>query len=426
MSVILIKNGRVLDPVNNIDRVTDVLVRDGIITEVADGITDSGAMVVDAFGLWVAPGLIDLHVHLREPGYEYKETIETGALAAAKGGFTTICCMANTNPAADCEAVIGYIKNKAQTACVNVLPIGCATKALQGLEPTDIGAMIRAGACAVSDDGRGIQNGGVMKTVLKRAADLNIPVMDHCEEDSLAEEGQGGQSVYTGLPAIAEEVMVARDVLIAETVPNARLHICHISTKNGVRLVAEAKKRGINVTAEAAPHHFTLTQADITNDDGNFKMNPPLRTMDDVKAIKEGLRDGVIDCIATDHAPHHADEKNHGYQKAANGIVGLETALALAITELVLPGYLTPLGLIKKMSANPAGIIGINKGALSPGFCADITLIDPNARYTVDANSFVSKSRNTPFRGRAVTGKAVMTIRGGNIIYIDGLTVTEG
>ncbi len=419
---ILIKNGRVIDPANNIDDIMDVFISGDTIKKVEKNIDENAEKIIDASGKWVVPGLIDLHVHLREPGYEHKETIATGTRSAAVGGFTAVCCMPNTKPVADNEILIEYIKLKAEReGVVKVLPIGAITKNQQGEELADIGKMAAVGACAISEDGHSVKNAALMKTALKYASMFNLPIFDHCEDADLAGKGiinAGEKASLLGLKGISndsEEVIVSRDIILAGSV-NAKLHLCHISTKGSVELIREAKKRGINVTAEVTPHHFTLTQDDIEDYDSNFKMNPPLRTAEDVQALKQALRDNIIQAIATDHAPHHTDEKNCELERAANGIIGLETSLALSITELVDKGILTPMQLIEKMSLNPAKILGNDMGTLTVGSKADITVIDAETEYNIDVSKFVSKAKNSPFGGRKVKGRAVYTIVDGRII----------
>ena len=427
----LIKNGRVIDPKNHIDEVMDVLIADGIIAKVACGIDEEADEIIDAIGLWVTPGLIDLHVHLREPGFEHKETIKTGSLSAAMGGFTTICCMPNTEPVIDNEILVEYVKMKAEReAVVNVLPIGSITKGQKGEELANIGKMVQSGVCSISEDGKSVENPALMKTALKYAGMFNLPVMSHCEEARLSGKGQinaGNVASILGLKGISndsEDVMVSRDILLAEGA-NAKLHICHISTDGSVRLLRNAKQRLLNVTGEVTPHHFTLIDDDITDYDTNYKMNPPLRNKRSRDAVLEGLMDGTIDCIATDHAPHHYDEKQCEFELAANGIVGLETAVPLAITELVMKNVITPLGFVEKLSLNPAKILGINKGTLTPGAVADVAVFDIENEYEIDVAKFLSKAKNSPFGGRKVVGRALYTIVAGNCIVRDG-KITKG
>lgn len=423
---IIIKNGRVIDAVSNIDRVMDILIEDGIIKEVSQPINKNADKIIDAANKWVVPGFIDLHVHLREPGFEYKETIKTGTKSAAKGGFTTVCCMPNTNPVVDSKMVVEYIKLKAEKeASVNVLPIGSITKSQKGEQLSDIEGMIKAGICAISEDGKSVKNALLLKQAMLIAKKFNIPVMSHCEDIDLVQKGAMNESKYSkalgirGISNSSEEVIEARDIILAKET-QAHLHLCHVSTSVGVELIREAKKRGQNISAEVCPHHFTLTDSVVTKDNTNMKMNPPLRSETDVKSLKEALKDGTIDVIATDHAPHSIEDKNKSFEDAAFGIVGLETAFSLALTELVCKGYLTPLQLIEKMSANPAKILGIDKGSLKVGKVADITIIDPEAEYKIDINKFASKSKNSPFNGYKVRGKILYTIINGKIILENG------
>lgn len=420
---IFIKGGHVLDPVNNIDEVTNILVEDGVISEVGnDPDLEGVAMeVIDAEGMYVVPGLVDMHCHLRDPGQEYKEDIETGTKAALAGGITSVACMPNTEPVIDNEAVISYVINKAkESGYVNVFPIGAVSKGLNGTELAEIGAMKFAGAVAVSDDGRPVSDSGLMRRALIYADMFDMPVISHCEDTSLSGDGcmnEGAVAGIMGLKGItraAEEVMAARDIIIAEA-ENKRVHIAHVSTKGSVQLVREAKKRGVKVTCETCPHYFTLTEDACEGYNTNAKMNPPLRTAEDVEAIKEGLRDGTIDCIVTDHAPHHADEKNCEFAAAKNGIVGFETSLGLGIKYLVKTGVLTMKQLIEKMSVNPSRILGISKGSLSVGKTADITIFNPNREWTVDINKFNSKSKNSPYNGYTLSGKPEYVIVGGEI-----------
>ncbi len=425
---LLIKNGRVIDPANNIDRVTDIFVENGVISEIGvDTELDGLEMeVIDATGKTVAPGLVDMHVHLREPGYEYKEDIESGTKAAAMGGVTSCACMPNTNPVCDNAAVIEFIKNKAASlGYANVFPIGAISKGMKGAELAEIGEMKFAGAAGISDDGRPVESSSLMRRALEYAQMFDMAVISHCEDIPLADDGymnEGYMSTYLGLRGItraAEEVQVARDIIIAEAT-NTRVHIAHVSTRGSVDLVRQAKKRGVNVTCETCPHYFSLTEAACDGFNTNAKMNPPLRTDDDVAAIKEGLADGTIDAIVTDHAPHHSDEKNCEFAVASNGIVGLETSLGLGIKCLVKEGVLTLSELIKKMTINPANILGINRGTLSLNHAADIVIFDPDKPWTVDVSKFQSKGKNSPFDGWELFGKPEYTILGGNIVVNQG------
>lgn len=423
---ILIKNGRVIDPANGTDGIFDVLISGGKIEKVEKGIADSADKTIDAAGKWVTPGLIDMHVHLREPGFEHKETIATGTRSAAKGGFTTVCCMPNTSPVVDNEILVEYIRMKAEReGIINVLPVGAITKGQKGEELANIGKMANVGVCAISEDGKTVQNSALMKTAFTYANMFDIPILSHCEDISLVGKGQmnaGDQAALMGFAGISnssEEVIAARDIILARET-GARLHLCHVSTAGSVQLLREAKARGENVTAEVTPHHFTLCDTDIAEYDANYKMNPPLRSRRDVDALKAALKDGVIEVIATDHAPHHADEKNCPFEDAPNGIVGLETAVPLCITELVKGGWLTPYELIGKLTANSARILKIEKGTLSVGADADVTVIDPEKSYEIDINSFASKSNNSPFGGRKVFGAVEYTIYLGRVVVESG------
>jgi len=416
---ILIKNGRVIDPANDIDEIKDLYI-DG--AGIARPFLDAD-MVIDAKGLWVAPGFIDLHVHLREPGQEHKEDMQSGAKAAVKGGFTTICAMPNTTPKIDNVYWIEHTKKRsAEIGLCNILPIGAITKGFEGKDLTDFEAMKNAGMVAVSEDGMTVKNTILMSNALKKAAELNLPVFVHCEDVDLVAGGvmHSGKTAeklgLSGISSDSEAHIVARDIFYAEKT-KAKLHICHISTDDSLRVVRKAIKNKVNVTAEVCPHHFTLCDEDVApHADPNFKMNPPLRNKTDVEAMKQGLKDGMISAIATDHAPHHADEKAKGFADAPFGIVGLETALPLSL-ELVEQGIISASELISKLSTNPAKILGIDKGHLTVGAVADITIIDSNAKYKIDAETFVSKSKNTPFDGRDVKGRVVCTIVNGRVVY---------
>ncbi len=430
---ILIQNGQVIDPASQTNEIMDILIENGIISKMEKNITDKADTIINAEGNWVTPGLIDVHVHLREPGYEYKETMATGTRSAAKGGFTTICCMPNTSPVCDSDIMVEYIKLKAQReGVIHVLPIGAITKGQNGEELSNIGKMAKAGACAISEDGKSVPSSGLLKTAMKYAKMFDIPVLSHCEDIALVAGGSmnaGASAQLLGLKGISndsEEVIVARDIILAKST-NSKLHICHMSTKGSVEILKQAKLAGQNVTAEATPHHFTLSDDFITDYDGNTKMNPPLRSKEDVLAIRHALKDNIIEVIATDHAPHSIDEKNCEYEKVAFGIVGLETALPLGITVLVEEGWLTPLELIAKMTWNPAKMLGIDDyaGKLSIGKSADITIINPNETYKVNPNTFASKSKNTPFGGFDVKGKVLYTIVDGNIVVANGELVEE-
>ncbi|MBA1336202.1 MAG: Dihydroorotase [Firmicutes bacterium] len=421
MEKLLIKGGRVVDPSSSTDAVLDVLVEGNKIVLIGKDIEGEGFQVVDAGGKLVFPGLVDMHVHLREPGQEHKETIESGTRSAAAGGFTTIACMPNTDPVIDTPAMVEYIKLKAEKAgYVKVKPVAAITKGLKGEELSPIGELVQYGAVAFSDDGRPVMNSRVMRRAMEYSSMWDVPIISHCEDTDLSGDGhmnEGEMSTVLGMrgiPAIAEEVMVARDIAIARFT-GARVHIAHVSTAGSVELVRRAKAEGVRVTAEATPHHFSLTDRDVDGYSTNTKVNPPLRTYEDVEAVKQGLRDGTIDAIATDHAPHHRDDKEVEYAVAAFGISGLETALSLAVTNLLNSGILTPIQLAERMSTAPARILGIEAGCLKEGGTADITVIDPDIEYVVDVNAFKSKGKNSPFDGMSVRGKAVYTIVDGII-----------
>ena len=422
---ILIKNGHIIDPANHIYETADLLVINGKICQVDHTINEEADKIIDAKGMWVTPGLIDLHVHLRDPGYEHKETIATGTRAGAMGGFTTICAMPNTNPVTDNEILVEYIKMKAEReGVINVLPIGAITKGQKGEELADIGKMAQVGACAISEDGKSVPGPALMKNALRYAKMFDLPVFDHCEEISLAKGSMnaGDRASLMGLKGISndsEELIVARDMILAGSV-KAQIHLCHISTEESIIQIKQARERGVNVTAEATPHHFTLCDEDITEYDANVKKNPPLRSKKDVEAVRQALKDGTIDVIATDHAPHHIDDKNCEFEKAANGIIGLETALPLGIKILVEGGYLTPSELIAKMTCNPAKILKSNRGTLSVGAPADIAIIDPAAEVVFDVSKMKSKAKNTPFNGYKAKGKVLYTIVGGEIVVENG------
>lgn len=421
-----IKGGHLLDPLTGLDEIGDVYVRDGRIAAIGslpEDIFRGGEQQVDASGKYVMPGFVDLHVHLREPGFEYKETIKTGTMAAARGGFTAVCPMPNTKPAADCPEMIRKILAIAQKdSLIHVYPVGAVTVGQQGEQVTDIEGMVRAGAKAISEDGRSVMDAGVYRKAMREAVRLSIPVLAHCEDRSLVGKGAmnaGKRAELLGVEGITnavEDVIVARDILLAKET-GARLHLCHCSTKDSVEMIRLAKKDGLAVTGEVCPHHFTLADDDIGSDDANFKMNPPLRGREDVEALKKGLADGVMDAISTDHAPHSEEEKKKSIADAPFGIVGSETAFSLAVTELVRPGLLTPMALVEKMSTNPCRILGVEGGSLQPGMPADLTIADFEAKYVIDKHKFVSKGRNTPFHGREVYGMIVNTIVAGQVVY---------
>lgn len=422
---ILIKNGRVLNPSENLDKVMDILVEDGRIKEKKEQIETDADKIIDAKGCYVMPGLIDLHVHFRDPGLTYKEDIETGSRAAANGGFTTVCCMPNTKPVVDNVDTVKYIIEKGkEVGLTNVLPVGAVTMNMEGKEVTDIESLKKAGICAISEDGKSVMNSGVYRKAMKEAARLNVPVMAHCEDINLVEGGVinlGNKSKELGVKGISnavEDVIAMRDIMLARET-NAKLHLCHCSTKDSVEMVKQAKAEGIDVTAEVCPHHFSMCSDDITENDGNFKMNPPLRTREDMETLIKGLSEDIMDVISTDHAPHSKEEKEKDLEHAPFGIVGLETSVPLTITNLVKKGYITPLQMAAKMSYNPAQVLGSDKGTLNEKAVADITIIDPDAEYTIDKNTFQSKGKNTPFDGYKVNGKVLYTILGGKIVYED-------
>jgi dihydroorotase len=423
MPSLLISGGTVIDPLGGCHGAFDVLIRDGRIVRICDPGTGGRAdEQLDAGGCWVVPGLIDMHAHLREPGYEYKETVLTGGRAALAGGFTAVACMANTNPVNDNGAVTKYILEKAAAAdLARVYPIGAVSVGLAGERLAEIGEMREAGIVAVSDDGKPVMDSGLMRHALEYSAMFNLPVIAHEEDCGLAADGvmnEGATAFRLGLkgmPAAAEEAMVARDIALLERT-GGRLHIAHASTSGTIDLVRRAKARNLAVTAEATPHHFTLTEDAVGEYDTNAKMNPPLRTRADVDALIEGLRDGTIDAIATDHAPHHRDEKEVEFECAAHGIVGLETALPLCL-RLVREHGLAIETVVRALSANPARILGVTGGSLAADSVADLTVIDPECTWTVTPDAFHSKSRNTPFAGWPMTGAARATIVGGRILW---------
>jgi len=423
LSGILIRGGRVIDPARKTDELADVYLLEGKIEGVGRNLgTPPGAMVVDATGQVVAPGLIDVHVHLREPGQEDLETVATGAMAAAAGGFSAVCAMPNTDPVCDNQGVVGFVKAQAQRAGkARVYPIGAVSLGQKGQQLAEFGELVGAGAVAVSDDGKPVASSHLMRTALEYARTFGIPVADHCEDPTLAGGAMHEGLVSTrlglkGIPAAAEEIMVARDLLLAE-LTGGHVHLCHMSTRGSVDLIRWAKERGVRVTAEACPHHFSLTHEACEGYDTNAKMNPPLREPEDREAIRQALKDGTIDVIATDHAPHHYDAKEREFDDAPNGIIGLETALGLAITELVGTGLLTLPELVARMSTLPAKIFGLPGGTLAPGSPADVTVFDPAVEWTVRPQEFFSRSRNTPFAGRQLTGRATVTIVRGQIVF---------
>ena len=421
MAKTLIKGGTAVLPSGV--RKADILLEGKTIARIADTISEEEAEVIDASGLHVFPGLIDMHVHLREPGYEYKETIATGSAAAVRGGFTQICCMPNTNPVCDNAAVVGYIVSKGREADLcKIRPVGAITTGERGESLAEMGKMKDAGAVAFSDDGHPVSNSRIMRLAMEYANGFGMLTLSHCEDKDLADGGvvnEGYNSTLTGLKGIsraAEEIDLAREIILSETL-GIPAHICHVSTKGGVQLLREAKARGVKITAETCPHYFSLTDDIILSFDPVTKVNPPVREQADVDAVREGLRDGTLDCIVTDHAPHHADEKNVEYNLAPFGISGLETSFSLSYTKLVLGGVLTLPELAAKMSANPARILGLEGGALEEGKCADVMLADLSEFYVIDSAEFVSKGKNTPFQGMTVQGRVKMTLVDGRVRY---------
>jgi dihydroorotase len=424
MKPLLLKGGRVIDPSRGFDQTADLLIRDGVIAGVGRGLgAPDGAETMDAAGLVVAPGLIDLHTHLREPGYEDRETIATGAMAAAAGGFTAVCAMPNTDPAIDNQSAVGFVVKQGLAAeAARVYPIGAVSLGQKGEQLAEFGELVGAGAVAVSDDGHPVASGHLMRTALEYAQTFGIPVADHCEELSLAQGGVMHEGLVAtrlglkGIPSVAEEIMVARDILLAR-LTGGRVHLCHMSTRGSVDLIRRAKDEGLPVTAEATPHHFTLTHEACNGYNTNAKMNPPLREPEDVAAIHAALKDGTIDVIATDHAPHHYDAKERDFDDAPFGIIGLETALGLGLTVLVEGGVLTLPELVARMSTVPARTFRLPGGGLASGAPADVVVFDPRTRTKVDPQRFYSKSRNTPFAGRELLGRVVRTLVAGRTVF---------
>ncbi|MCD8026962.1 MAG: dihydroorotase [Clostridiales bacterium] len=418
----VIKNAAVISLADNINTTADILIEDGKIVRIDKNI-DAGCELVDAHGLCAIPGLTDMHVHLRDPGQTDKEDIYSGCKAAAAGGVTSLLTMPNTRPTVDNAEVVRYILDKAKDADAHVYAAASITKGLKSEEPTDIEELKNAGAVALSDDGRPVVNTKLLSDAMKRAPSLNMKVVAHCEDLYLADGGKINEGEISrkigvkGIPASAEDCGTAREIALAAAL-DVPIHICHVSTKTSVELIRDAKRRGVKVTAETAPHYFSLTEKELLRGDADYRMNPPLRTREDVEAIIEGLRDGTLDAIATDHAPHTPEEKAD-FVKAPNGSIGMETSLAVGITNLVKPGYLTFAELIEKMSINPAKILGINSGRLCVGAPADIALVDPDEVWTVDENKLHGKSKNTPFKGRTLYGKVKMTFLNGKAVFED-------
>lgn len=424
---ILIKEGRVLDPETKRDEICDVLIDGDRITRVDSGIETEAERVINAKGCYVMPGFIDLHVHFRDPGLEYKETLTTGGRAAVKGGVTTVCAMPNTKPVIDNGVKVKEVMERAKReSLTNVIQLGAVTVGQEGKELADIRGMAKNGCHAISEDGKSVMNASLYRKGMNLAKEEGLAVFAHCEDITMVEGGvmnadkKAEKLGLKGITNAVEDVIVARDILLAKET-GVRLHLCHCSTKDSIKMLGLAKEEGLDVTGEVCPHHFILSTDDITKDDGNYKMNPPLRSKEDVEAIKEGLRNGMVDVIATDHAPHAEAEKNRSMKLAAFGIVGLETSAALTYTELVETGIITPMQMAEKMSWNPAKILGLHdRGSVSEGKIADVVIFDPEKEYTIDKNTFLSKGKNTPFHGRKVKGEVVCTIAGGRIVYEGG------
>ncbi len=423
MPKLLIRNGHVIDPASQWDGPADVLLAGGIVRRVGVGISAPEAEVFDARGLIVAPGFIDMHVHLREPGGEHSETIETGGKAAAAGGFTTICCMPNTSPVNDSAHVTSYIVDKAsKRSPVNVFPIGAITKGSAGEELASIGAMKRAGIVAISDDGKPVMNSRVMRRAMETAAAYDLTVIDHCEDLNLSAGGDMHEGLVSmtlglrGIPSCAEDVMVARDIVLTE-VTGARYHVAHLSTQGAVAMVADAKRKGLPVTCEVTPHHFAVSDDQIRAYDSNYKMKPPIRCRHDVQACLSGIADGTVDVLATDHAPHAGSEKMQEFERCPFGITGLETAIGLTFEHLVRPGLITLRRMVELYTTGPARVLKLNRGTLQPGSPGDVTLIDPHRAWTYDVSRTASKSRNTPFDGHAFVGGPVATIVAGRVVW---------
>ncbi|MBS3977715.1 MAG: dihydroorotase [Syntrophomonadaceae bacterium] len=428
---LLLKNGRTIDPANKLNKAFDVRVSRGVITEIGPNLpAEKGEQVLDIAGCVVVPGLVDMHVHLREPGFEGKETIHTGTRAAAMGGFTAVAAMPNTHPVVDNQAMVRFVLAKGQNdGLVPVLPIGAITKGSKGEELAEMGEMAEAGAVAFSDDGKTVASSALMRRAMEYSKMWDRPIICHCEDLSLAAEGVMHEGYYSmllglkGIPAASEEIMVAREIILAETT-GARVHIAHVSTAGAVFLIREAKKRGVKVTAEAAPHHFSLTDRAVEGYDTSTKVNPPLRSEEHVAAVLLGLKDGTLDVIATDHAPHAIEEKDVEYDYAPFGIIGLETAVPLAVTYLIEPGYASWAQVVSLLSINPARILGLSR-SLTVGSSADITVINPQLEKTVDPQTFFSKARNTPFTGKVLRGWPVATIVKGRLVMENGRLMTE-
>ncbi|MBC7927013.1 MAG: dihydroorotase [Bryobacteraceae bacterium] len=423
MSRLLVKNGRVIDPANHVDAVQDVLVEDGLIRGVGSALDVGGAEIFDASGLIVAPGFIDMHVHFREPGFEHAETIESGARAAAAGGFTAVCCMPNTKPVNDSASVTSYVVERARRdAVVKVFPIGAITKGSLGEELASIASMKAAGVVAISDDGKPVMNARVMRRAMETARALDLPLINHCEDLFLSAGGDMHEGVTStrlglrGIPSASEDVMVARDILLAE-LTGARYHVAHLSTKRSLAMVAFARKQGLPVTCEVTPHHFALSDEETRPYDANYKMKPPLRGGDDVTAMLNGIADGTVDALATDHAPHAGDEKMQEFENCPFGILGLETAIGLTLQRLVHLGKISLRRMVELYTTGPARVLRLPLGTLGAGAAADITILSETADWTYDVNKSPSKSRNSPFDGIQFHGGPVATIVNGAVIW---------
>ncbi len=424
MSRLLIRGGRVIDPAQNLDRVCDLAIEDGVVREIGDNITDPGGTEhFDASGKIVAPGFIDIHVHLREPGFEHAETIETGARAAAAGGFTSVCCMPNTQPVNDNATVTSYIRAQANRhAIVRVYPIGAITKGSAGEELSAIASMKEAGAVAISDDGRPVMNARVVRRAMEYCRSLHLPLIEHCEDLHLSAGGDMHEGLVStrlglrGIPRSSEDVMVARDLILAE-VTGCRYHVAHISSQHSVEMVRYAKARGLRVTAEATPHHFVLADTDMQPYDSNYKMKPPLRQNQDVRGVLEGLVDGTVDAVATDHAPHAGAEKMQEFERCPFGIIGLETALGLALEQLYHPGHLDLASLVALFTHKPAAVLSLPGGTLRAGSPGDVTIFGTDHEWIYDVNRSPSKSRNTPFSGRRFVGGPLASFVGGSMVW---------
>jgi len=420
----LIKGGRLLDPKNKVDQELDLLIDQGRVAEIGEGLAaDQDTEVLDAAGKVVTPGLIDMHVHLREPGREDTETVESGCLAAAAGGFTAVAAMPNTDPVTDNQATVGYLIREAiRAGYARVYPVGAVTRNIEGENLAEMGEMLAAGAVAFTDDGHCVSDAELMRRALSYSKVFDVPIINHCEDPALVDSGgmnAGLVAIRLGLPGIpveSEEIVVYRDCSLAR-LTGARLHIAHISSRRSVEMVRNFKAEGVKVTAEVTPHHFSLTEEEVEGYDTNAKMAPPLRTAEDTAALKQALADGTIDCIASDHAPHHYDEKETAFADAPNGIIGLETSFPIAYTELVESGVLELATLIARMSIAPAAVLGVPGGSLAKGEPADIAVLDIKKRWKIDKTRFYSKSRNTPFHGRAVVGRAAATVVGGRLVW---------